>query len=296
VRLHHNTIDANGYGLHYVTSGDGAPMVLLHGDSASWLDWKWALPGLAARWRVHCPDLPGHGDSGRPAAPYSPRLFTDIVIAFLDALEIERAVLVGHSMGGLVAARTALGQSERISALCLVSSGGLGRFIHPGITAQTLPGVGEACAAFGQTIPGAYQRAWGRAFLLYAPWSGVPPEWVDEQRRLMTLPGFANAALRTRRAAIDLWGQRELVIDELHRLQVPTLVVWGGSDVVVPVSHGYAAAAALPDGRLEVLPGCGHMPHVEAPTAFVDALSRFLVDLGAREGAKGPAGAGRGVG
>lgn len=176
-----------------------------------------------------------------------------------------------------MAARTALQHSERVSALCMVSSGGLGRYVHPAIAAQTLPGLGEASATFGQTLPGTLQRAWGRALLLFAPWSPVPSEWLDEQRRLMTLPGFADASLRTRRSAIDAWGQREVILPDLHRLQTPSLIVWGAWDTVVPVSHAFAAAAMLPNGRLEILPGCGHMPQVEAPAAFVQALTRFLL-------------------
>ncbi len=98
--LQHRYTEANGFRLHYVVAGDGPPMVLLHGDSASALDWQWVLPELARNGRVHALDFPGHGDSAKPRAAYSPTLFTDTVIAFLDALGIERAILVGHSLGG----------------------------------------------------------------------------------------------------------------------------------------------------------------------------------------------------
>ena len=274
--LEHGRVDANGFALHYVVAGAGPPLVLLHGDSASALDWQWVLRDLAQRARVHALDFPGHGDSAKPDAPYSSELFTDSVIAFLDELGIEKAVLVGHSLGGLVAIRTALRASERVGALCLVATGGLGRYVHPAIAVQTLPGVGETAAAVSVTAPGSYQRAWGRALLLFArPWE-APPEWLAEQRRLATLPGFATASLRTRRSAIDVWGQKELVLPQLPRLRMPTLVVWGAGDMVVPVTHGMAASAVLPTAWLEVLPACGHMPQIEAPAAFVEILTDFL--------------------
>jgi pimeloyl-ACP methyl ester carboxylesterase len=278
--LHHIYTDVNGSTLHHFVAGEGPPMVLLHGDSASAVDWTWVRPHLARVAHVHALDFPGHGDSSKPSSPYSPKLFADTVVAFLDALGIERAVLVGHSLGGLVAVRAALHLEERVTALCLVASGGLGRYVHPAIAVQTLPGLGEAAAALAKTPPGSVQRAWARTMLLCARWWDVPAAWLDEQRRLTRLPGFAEASLRTRRSAIDLWGQKELILHDLHRLRVPTLVVWGAADIVVPVSHGVAAMAELPSARLEVLAGCGHMPQVEAPAAFAQTLTAFLSDHG----------------
>jgi pimeloyl-ACP methyl ester carboxylesterase len=276
--LQHCSIEANGFRLHYVVAGQGRPMVLLHGDSASALDWRWVLPDLARQARVHALDFPGHGDSAKPRTPYSPKRFTDTVIAFLNALGIDEAVLVGHSLGGLVAVRTARRLSGRVSALCLVASAGVGRYIHPAIAGKTLPGVGETAAALGRTGLGSYQRAWGRALLLFARWWEAPAEWLAEQRRLMTLPGFAEASLRTTRSAVDAWGQKELILGELHQLHMPTLVVWGGADTVFPLPHALAAYRAPPAARLRILPGCGHMAQIEAPATFVETLTGFLAD------------------
>ena len=240
-------------------------MLLLHGDSASALDWDWVLPALAQDARVLALDLPGHGDSAKPTAPYSPALFADTVIAFLDALGIDRTVLVGHSMGGLVAALVALRLGERISTLCLVASGGLGRYIHPSLI-----------AALGPTLLGRSQRPIARAVILFAlPWR-APREWQVEQSRLIGLPGFADVSLRTRRSAIAPWGQKEIILPRLAALRMPTLVVWGLNDVVVPVAHAYAAMGVLPDAELVVFANCGHMPQIERAQSFVDTFRGFL--------------------
>ena len=254
-------------------------MVLVHGDSASALDWSLALPALARDHRVLAVDLPGNGDSSKPPARYSPALFADAVAAFLDAAGVERAVLVGHSLGGLVAARVALRHPDRVEALCLVAAAGLGRAVTPAMIAHTFPGIGEASLVLGPTAVGRALRRTARPALMLARWWDAPPAWVEEQARLVSLPGFVEAGLRTRRSSLDPWGQRDIVLGDLHRLEMPALVVWGALDAVVPVSHGRAAARALRHGRLEVLPDCGHVPHLERAGAFVDAVARFLGDL-----------------
>lgn len=274
--LSHRFVNANGFRLHYVVDGEGPAVVLIHGEGASLLDWQWVFPHLSSFLRVHAVDLPGHGDSDKPNAAYSAALLTDTLIAFLDALEIDRAVLVGHSLGGLVAARSARRLADRVIALCLVSSGGLGRYIHPSNVFETLPGVGELGQVVARTPLGRLQRAIVRAALAYARWWRVPPEWFAEQLRLSSMAGFRRVNLAISRSTVDMWGQKELVIDDLRHLQVPTLVVWGANDIIVPLWQGYAAVAALPDARLHVISACGHMPHVETPRAFVNLLIHFL--------------------
>lgn len=274
----HRHVEVKGFDLHYVEAGHGHPMVLLHGDSASALDWKWVLPTLARQFRALALDFPGHGDSAKPAAPYSSDLFADTVTGFLEAVGIDEAVLVGHSLGGLVAARVALRAPDRVTSVCLVASGGLGRAVHPSLAAYTLPGVGEVATALGPTPLGRAQRSLARALLLFANSWQAPSEWLAEQARLMTRPGFAQASLRTRRSAMDAWGQKDLVIDDLPHVSRPTLVVWGAYDMVVPVSHAHAAMAVLPDARLEVLPDCGHLPQIECSRPFAEVLTTFATD------------------
>jgi 4,5:9,10-diseco-3-hydroxy-5,9,17-trioxoandrosta-1(10),2-diene-4-oate hydrolase len=129
-----------------------------------------------------------------------------------------------------------------------------------------------------KTPLGATQRAWLRVPLLFAHPERVPPEWFEEQYRLSQLPGFSQAVVAALRAQIDPGGQREVLLDRLSSLEIPTLVVWGDSDRIFPVSQARDAVAHLREGSLELVPDCGHLPHVERPERFVAALDRFLAE------------------
>ena len=269
-------IDVDGLLTRYLTAGEGSPLVLLHALGESVLDWRWVLPALARTHRVYAPDLPGFGDSAKPTADYSPAFFSRFVAAYLDALGIERAALVGNSLGGLVALRLALSEPARVSVLGLIDSAGLGREVSSALKSPTLPGYGEAAIALSKTPLGATQRAWLRVPLLFACPARVPPEWSEEQYRLAQLPGFAEAVVVTLRAQVNLGGQHEVLLDQLPHLRMPTLIVWGESDRIFPVSQAREAITRLREGSLELVPDCGHLPHVERPEHFVAALDRFL--------------------
>ena len=268
--------EANGLLIRYLTAGEGPPLLLLHALGESALDWRWVLSDLARTHRVYAPDLPGFGDSAKPAADYSPAFFERFAAAFLDALEVERTAVIGNSLGGLIALRLALFESSRISALALIDSAGLGREVSSALKWPALPGYGEAAITLSKTPLGATQRAWLRIPLLFARPERVPPEWIEEQYRLSQLPGFSQAVVAALRAQVDPGGQREVLLDRLPSLEIPTLVVWGESDRIFPVSQARDAVAHLREGSLELVPDCGHLPHVERPKRFVAALDRFL--------------------
>ena len=265
-------IEVEGLPTRYLTAGEGPPLLLLHGVGDNAFDWQWVMPALAHTYQVYSLDLPGSGGSAKPLPDYSPAFFTRFAAAFLNALGVERAAVVGNSLGGLVGLRLALSDPERVAALGLVSSGGLGREVTYALRSLTLSGYGKLAVAWGKRRPGALQRALGRSALLFArPWR-VPREWIKEQYRLARLPGFLEAQLATLRAQVGLRGQREVLVDRLSHLKVPTLVVWGARDRVLPYSQGQEAAARLPEGSLELVPDCGHAPHVEQPERFVSGL------------------------
>ena len=269
-------VEVEGLPIHYLTAGEGPPLVLLHGAGDNALDWQWVLPDLAATHRVYAPDLPGSPDSARPTADYSPAFFERFVANFLDALDIERAVVAGNSLGGLVALRLSLSKPARVTALVLVDSAGLGRAVNPAFRLVDVPGLGEAAMPLWRTTVGAYQRAWGRAALLFARPGSAPRERLAEQYRLAQSPGYLEAHLTALRAQVDPGGQREVLVDRLTLLEVPTLVVWGARDRVFPETQAREAVARLQEGSLALMSDCGHMPHVECPDRFLAILDEFL--------------------
>ena len=146
------------------------------------------------------------------------------------------------------------------------------------LASATLPAYGETVIFWAKTPMGAVQRAWERTPLLFGVPAAVPPWWLAEQYRLGLMPGFMQATLAALRGHVDPAGQRksEVLLDELPRLNVPTLVVWGALDRVVPTRHARDAVTRLRHGRLEIIPGCGHLPHVECPERFAQILNGFL--------------------
>jgi pimeloyl-ACP methyl ester carboxylesterase len=151
------------------------------------------------------------GASDKPVADYTPAFYTRVVAGFFDALDLGQAVLVGHSLGGLIALRFALAVPARVSALVLVSSAGLGRAINSALLALSLPGSGDLAIGWAQTPLGAAQRVLMRMVALFArPWR-APRMWLREQYQLAQEPGFLTATLASLRAGVDVGGQREVL-------------------------------------------------------------------------------------
>ncbi|HEY0128950.1 MAG TPA: alpha/beta fold hydrolase [Rubrobacteraceae bacterium] len=277
VAVEEHKVEIDGLPIRYLAAGEGPPVVLLHGAGDNALDWQWVMPTLAATHQVYAPDLPGSPDSARPAADYSPAFFERFVAAFVDSLDIGRATFVGNSLGGLIALRLALSKPARVSALVLVDSAGLGYTVNPAFTSVNVQGPFEAAIPFWRTPVGAYQRAWRRTALLFAHPTTVPREWLAEQCRLALLPGYLEAHFSVLRALVSPLGQREVLVDRLPLLKIPTLVVWGARDRVFPESQAREAVVCLQEGALTIIPECGHMPHVECPDRFLAALDGFLL-------------------
>ena len=270
-------IDVGGLPTRYLSAGTtGPPLVLLHGVGDNALDWHWVMPTLARTRRVYAVDLPGSGGSIKPDVDYSPAFFTQFLSAFLDALEVERTAVIGNSLGGLVGLRLALSEPSRVSALGLIASAGLGQKVTYALRSLALPGNGKLAVAWGKRPPGAAQRALGRATLLFARPQSVPLKWLKEQYRLARLPDFVEAQLATVRAQVGLKGQREVLLDRLAQLEVPTIIVWGTRDRVFPYSQAKEAGSKVQEGSLELIPDCGHLPHVEQPDRFTEIVARFL--------------------
>ena len=275
--MQEHNVYVEGRPVRYLAAGEGPPLVLLHGVGDNAFDWTWVMPTLARTYSVYAPDLPGSGGSAKPEGDdYSPAYFGRFLNAFLDALEIERAVVVGNSLGGLVGLRLALADPERVTALGLLASAGLGRKVSPALRSLALPGYGGLAVAWGKRPPGAAQRALGRAALLFGRPGQIPVKWLKTQYGLARQPGFLEAQLATVRAQIGLRGQRQIVLSQLPSLRLPTLVVWGERDRVLPLAQAREAISRIPDGSLALIPDCGHLPQVERPDRLAEILQGFL--------------------
>lgn len=269
------TCEVAGLRTHYLAAGAGAPVALLHGNGDSAQVWRQTLGALGGSYRLYAPDLPGFGES-EPPPDYAPAAYAHFISAFLDHVGIERAVLVGSSFGGSIALHLACATPARVTALVLVGSASLGQMINLGWPSPILPGYGELLTAFHQTPLGAALRAGSRAAQLLAYPFQAPLDWLVEQYRTALQPGMMDSALAVARAQADLFGQRDILLDELPRLTMPTLLVWGVFDRVLPLFQAWAAVNRLPNGSLKILPDCGHLPYIEQPRRFAAALDAFL--------------------
>ena len=265
--------------IQYLEAGTGTPLLLLHGYEQSASSWRWVIPALARTHRVIALSLPGHGDSAPAVGGYAPgRDLAPFVADFLDILDVGPLDVVGNSVGGAVALRLALADPDRVRTLTLVDSAGLGREVHPLLALDTLPILGELAILLSRMPGGNLQRSSMSAAMLFAqPWR-VPPEFFTEQHALARRPGHLEASTAMARALFDATGQREVLLDRLHTLTIPTLVVWGECDYVLPAFHARAAVDRLPHGRLSLFTDCGHLPHVERPDQFAAVLIEWLTE------------------
>lgn len=271
VTHHFITLESLG-GIHYVTEGQGPPLVLLHGLGASLVAWCRNISPLSERYTVYAPDLPGHGESAKPDVTYNLELGIRFVLQFLEALSLERVVLVGNSMGGLLALATALRQPDRMQALVLVDAAGLGRELAWPLRLASLPGIGRVLDALDVRSRRRFMR---RVF--HRP-ERVEPTVYGELLRVRKLPGVRRALLSALRDGVTLLGLRSslVLLDDSVRPPVPTLVLWGQEDQIIPVEHARRVARQVPEVWVRILPDCGHWPQMEQDKAFNQTVLAFL--------------------
>lgn len=293
----------HGHRVTYRTAGSGPVLVLIHGITSTSETWDPVMPLLARDHLVIAPDLLGHGHSAKPRGDYSMGAFASGIRDLLSALGHDRATVVGHSLGGGIAMQFAYQFPERIERLVLVSSGGLGRGVHALLRAAALPGAEWVLPLLASP---AVVSAGGRVGQLLGRIGLRPGSDLAEMAR-----GFGSLAdtaarqafVHTVRGAIDPGGQRVTARDRLYLAEaVPTLIVWGLKDPLIPVGHGYRAHVEIPGSRLEVFDEAGHFPHRDEPVRFAEALEEFVAQtepalLDASTSAellrRGPAAAGR---
>jgi pimeloyl-ACP methyl ester carboxylesterase len=268
----------HGRSISYAEAGKGPVVLLIHGMSGTFANWREVIEPLARTHTVIAPDLPGHGASAPGGGDYSVGALAAGLRDLLGALGHERATLVGHSLGGGIAMQFAYQFPEMVERLVLVSSGGLGPEVSPILRAAALPGADlfiAATAGIGQRIGSPIGRALGAI--------GLRPnaDVAEVSRGYASLgdPLRRRAFLATVRAVIGAGGQRVGARDRLYLAEaVPVLIVWGARDPIIPARHGEDAHRHIPGSRLEIFEDVGHLPQIEAPLRFVHTLESFLAE------------------
>jgi pimeloyl-ACP methyl ester carboxylesterase len=270
-------ISIHGHRVAYREAGDGPVLLLIHGMAGSMTTWRHVMPALARDFTVVTLDLPGHGRSEKRVGDYSLGAFASTLRDLLIALGHERATIVGQSLGGGIAMQMAYQYPERCERLVLVGSGGLGREVNPLLKALSLPG-SDALLRVGCAEP--IRDCIGGLGKLASRFGLMPEPAVNELWRAYSSLGDADTRhdfLRTLRAVIDQGGQAVSAANRLHlAAQMPTLIVWGDSDPIIPVHHAFSAHEAIEGSRLEIFEGVGHFPHCESPARFVTVMTEFI--------------------
>jgi pimeloyl-ACP methyl ester carboxylesterase len=273
-----NTIRIHGRDVAYVSGGEGPVLLLIHGIGGDWQTWEPVLEALADHHHVVAVDLPGHGGSAKGAGDYSLGGLANVLRDLMAALDLERATLVGHSLGGGVAMQFAYQYPERCERLVLVSSGGLGPDVGLILRAATLPGSElflQLTAPAARSVLDVAGKVGG--FLRVDP----APEATFYGRAFTALaePETRAAFLGTLRGVVGTRGQLVDARDRLYLAEtMPTLIVWGERDAVIPVAHGREAHEAIPNSRLEVFDEAGHVPQLDEPERFVEAVEDFMAE------------------
>jgi pyruvate dehydrogenase E2 component (dihydrolipoyllysine-residue acetyltransferase) len=253
--------------LRYLRQGDGGEaVVLLHGFGGDLDNWMFVAPALAEEHTVYAVELPGHGGSSKDVGDGGPSFFADALEQFLDALDLQRVHLVGHSFGGLIAASLAARAPERVQTLTLIAGVGLGEEINRDYID------GFVSASSRRELRPVLE-------LLFADPGQVNRQLVDDVLKYKRIDGV-DAALRAISSQVFAEGRQQAQLaDDLAGLDVPLLVVWGEEDRILPRAH----ADQAPDrAEVNVLAGVGHSPHMEAAGEVNALLTRFVA--GARAG------------
>ena len=269
-------LDLHGDKVAYRDVGRGDTILLIHGMAGSSATWDAVLPKLAAHHRVIAPDLPGHGESDKPRGDYSLGAFAAFLRDLLDELRVEQVTVVGQSLGGGVAMQFTYQHPDYCSRLVLIGSGGLGPDVSWMLRLLAAPGAElllpviapKPVLRVGDTV-----RSWARS-------AGIGSPRADQTwRAYASLSDAATrqAFLRTLRSVVDYRGQAVSALNRLYlNADLPTLLIWGDKDKIIPVAHGVAAHEAIPGSRLEIQPGIGHYPHAEAPDDVMAILDDFF--------------------
>ena len=257
LRINSRRIAINGLDIHYLTYGHGEPLIIVHGGGDGASAWKNNILALSKQYTVYVPDLPGFGSSQAMEHGYYMEEMVDFIDSFTSALGLQSFYMMGHSFGGGVAIHYTLKYPQKIRKLVLVSSLCLGKEIAWWVRLFSSPvflhSIGKAAVALFSLIK--------KAAKIFGPWEIVEP--------------VSKTTLHIGSCISSLTEQTINLISQLSQIMVPTLVMWGARDPIVPFNHAYAAAELIPDCQVRIF-DAGHSVYRDRIHEFSKALSGFL--------------------
>ncbi|WP_195166563.1 alpha/beta fold hydrolase [Mycobacteroides abscessus] len=275
-RLAFRTI--HGYRRAYRIAGSGPVLLLIHGIGDNSATWDSVHAQLAEHFTVIAPDLLGHGQSDKPRADYSVAAYANGMRDLLAVLDIERVTVVGHSLGGGVAMQFTYQFPHLVERLILVAPGGVTKDVNIVLRCASLPFIGDALGLLRLPMAMPMLRLGGAVARATFGRASMARDIPDVLRVLADLPEpRASAAFtRTLRAVVDWRGQVVTMLDRCYLTEsVPVQLIWGSDDLVIPVSHGHLAHAAMPGSALEIFDKSGHFPFHDDPERFIGIVRQF---------------------
>lgn len=258
-------------------AGNGPALLLLHGLACDHSTWDRVIKPLSRDHTVIAPDLLGHGKSAKPRGDYTLGGYANAMRDLLSVLGIERATVIGHSLGGGIAMQFAYQYPELTERMVLVAPGGLGREVSPVIRLATVPGFHQVMGLL--TLPGI--RHVNQTALRIAHAARLPgTRDIDEVAAVYD--SFRDADARAAagqilRSVVDLRGQIVTMTNRAYLTEaIPLAVIWGAQDPIVPVSQARTVAALVPDAQVEIIEDSGHFPHRDHPAQFLRIVGDFL--------------------
>ena len=271
----HDVQNSQAVELHHVVSGNGKPVVLLHGFGGSSYSWRKLIPQLSKDHKVIAIDLKGFGAFPKPRdKAYSIYDQASLVTEFIRKNDLRDLVVVGHSFGGgvalLVAINDVKGNEKRVAALILIGSIGYPQkrpqFINM-LRMPIIPHLGFFLCSSKQHVRSVLRKA-------YYDDEKICDDAVAQYADAMDLPGGRHALIETAKQMIPKDIQD--LCSEYRSINVPTLIMWGRNDEIVPLEVGRQLNEAIPNSQLVIIEKCGHIPHEEKPEEAITAILKFL--------------------
>ncbi|MEO9308000.1 Alpha/beta hydrolase [Nitrosotalea sinensis] len=255
-------VEVNRFNIRYLEDGNSdRTIVLLHGLGGYAERWNNLFPFLSKKYRVIAPDLIGYGQSDKPSVDYTPEFFTKFVFNFMNAVGIKKTFLIGTSLGGQIVIECAASQNDIIEKIILISPAGIMRKSTPTLDAYTM----AALYPNKDSVKNAYQ-------MMVGPGKQISETSVERFVNNMSRPNAKMVFLST------LLGLKNApdIHDKLASITIPTLVIWGRDDKLIPFEYSQQFVSTIPNCEFVAMDGCGHSPYVEDPEELAKIITKFL--------------------